>query len=368
MNGKILSLTVLVLLALAPVAAFGGYPPPAGAVYVMSNDAGGNQVIVFERDSHGRLTLADSYPTQGLGTGGAIDPLASQGSLILSANHRWLIAVNAGSDDIAVFRVRKHRLDLVGNFASGGASPVSLALHRNLLYVLNAGRDSVGPSIAGFILNRHGELTPLAGSTRSLGPGGFHQVDFNPRGDTLVVTQGDPSGVNAILVFGVDEDGLPDAAPTVSPSFGLVPFGFIFDRRGHLLVSEAGSGAVSSYEILEDNTLEVIDGSVPNGNSATCWIVGTWFGSVFTANTGSDDLSSYKVRAATGELLVRDVNAAQGDKPIDMAITTNGRFLYVVNANNGTVGAFRISLFGRLTDLGSFVGLPLLHAQGIAAR
>jgi 6-phosphogluconolactonase len=227
MNSRFLSLIVSVVVALAPVAAFGGDPPSVGAVYVMSNDAEGNQVIVFERDVHGRLTLADSYPTQGLGTGGDIDPLGSQGSLILSADHRWLIAVNAGSDDIAVFRVLKHGLELIGNFASRGASPVSLALHRDLLYVLNAGRDPVGPSITGFILNSDGELTPLAGSTRSLGPGGFHQVDFNPRGDTLVVTQGDPTGVNAILVFGVDKDGLPGAAPTVSPSFGLVPFGFI---------------------------------------------------------------------------------------------------------------------------------------------
>jgi 6-phosphogluconolactonase len=368
MNSKFLSFIVVVLLALAPVAAFGGHLPSAGAVYAMSNDAGGNQVIVFERDFRGRLTLADSYPTQGLGTGGDIDPLASQGSLILSANHRWLIAVNAGSDDIAVFRVLEHGLNPVGTFASGGASPVSLALYGNLLYVLNAGRDTVGPSIAGFILNSDGELTPLAGSTRSLGPGGFHQVGFNPSGDTLVITQGDPNGANAILVFGVDEDGLPDAAPTVSPSSGLVPFGFIFDSGGHLLVSEAGSGAVSSYEIMDDHTLEVIDGSVANGNSATCWIAGTWFGSVFTANTGSNNLSSYKVTAATGELLVRNVNAAQGDKPIDMAITTGGRFLYVVNANNGTVGAFRISPSGGLTNLGSVAGLPLLYAQGIAAR
>jgi len=368
MKNKYFFVILTVLLALVPMTAFGRHLPAAGAVYAMSNAPEGNEVVVFERNFRGRLTLTDSYATAGLGSGGGIDALGSQGSLILSANHRWLIAVNAGSNDISVFHVGRHDLDLVGNFDSGGNFPTSLALHRNLLYVLNADPGGETPNITGFTLNRHGVLTPLPGSTRSLGPGGFHQVGFNPRGDSLVVTQGDPNGVNAILVFGVDEDGMPDAAATVSPSAGVVPFGFIFDWRGHLIVAEAGSGAVSSYDIQENNSLAVIEASVPNGNTATCWIAGTWFGSVFTANTGSDNISSYKVKAGDGTLRLTDAIAATGNKPIDMATTASGFYLYVLNAADGSVGAFRISPFGFLQDLGTVKGLPLLYAQGIAVR
>ena len=369
MNSKRFFGILTMILAMVPMTAFGGNLPSAGAVYVMSNAPEGNQVVVFERNFRGRLTLTDSFATAGLGSGGGIDPLGSQGALILSANQRWLIAVNAGSNDISVFRVGQHDLDLVGNFDSGGDFPVSLALHRNLLYVLNAGQDGTGPNITGFTLNRHGELTPLSGSTRSLGPGGFHQVGFNPRGDTLVVTQGGaPGGENTILVFSVDEDGLPAGEPAISPSVGMVPFGFIFDWRGHLIVAEAGSGAVSSYDILPNNTLEVIDASVPNGNRATCWIAGTWFGSIFTANTGSDNISSYKVNAYDGQVRLREADAAAGNKPIDMATTPSGSYLYVLNAADGSVGAFRVSPYGFLKDLGTVAGLPLLYAQGIAAR
>ncbi len=357
-----------VLLALLPITAFGGYRHSPGAVYAMSNAPEGNQIVAFERNFDGRLTLMDSFDTGGLGSGGGIDPLGSQGALILSRNHRWLIGVDAGSNDIFIFRVRPHGLELAGNFDSGGNFPVSVALYRNLLYVLNADPAGGAPNIAGFTLNRWGELTPLEGSVRPLETGGFHQVGFNPRGDTLVVTQGSPTGTNAIHVFGVDEDGLPDAAATVSPSSGVVPFGFIFDWRGHLIVSEAGSGAVSSYDILDDKTLEVIDASVPNGNRATCWIAGTWFGSIFTANTGSDNLSSYKVRFGTGQVHLTDAVAATGHKPIDMAVSIDGSYLYVLNAADGTVGALRISPFGFLEDLGTVAGLPPLYAQGIAAR
>ena len=368
MQSTKLFILFIVLLALTPLSAFGGGRAAGGAVYVMSNASEGNEIVVYDRDFHGRLTLADTYATAGLGTGGGIDPLGSQGSLILSRNHRWLFAVNAGSDDISVFRVRRHSLVPVGNFDSGGQFPVSLTLHRNLLYVLNAGREGEGTNITGFMLDRHGDLKPLPESTRELVPGGYHQVGFNPRGDTLVVTRGEPTGENLILVFAVDEEGLPGPAPTVTPSVGVVPFGFIFDWRGHLLVSEAGSGAVSSYAIEDDGTLDVISGSVPNGNNATCWIAHTWFGAVFTANTGSNNISSYKVNFGNGNVLLKDADAASGDKPIDMATTANGRFLYALNAADGTVGAFRISPYGFLTDLGKTAGLPLLFAQGIAAR
>lgn len=355
-------------LALAPVSAFAGGPPVVGAVYAMGNAPEGNLIFAYDRDIDGHLTFVDTYVTTGLGSGGNIDPLGSQGSLILSANQRWLIAVNAGSNDISVFRVLPRELVLVANVDSGGTFPTSLTLHHNLLYVLNAGQGDHSPNLTAFTLDRHGQLTPISESTRELGPGGFHQVGFNPRGDALVVTQGEPTGVNAIHVFGIDEDGRTDETPTTSPSVGVVPFGFIFDWRSHLLVTEAGSGAVSSYGLRPDKTLAVISGSVPNGNIATCWIAGTWFGSIFTANTGSDNLSGYKVRAANGQVRLREADAATGNKPIDMATTPSGRFLYVLNAGDGSIGAFRVQLDGSISDLGTLTGLPPVYAQGIAAR
>jgi 6-phosphogluconolactonase (cycloisomerase 2 family) len=107
---------------------------------------------------------------------------------------------------------------------------------------------------------------------------------------------------------------------------------------------------------------------VPNGNNATCWIAGTWFGEVFTANTASDNISGYKVNFGSGQLRLKDADAASGNKPIDMAATADGRFLYTLNAADGTVGAFRISPYGFLRSLGTATGLPLLFAQGIAVR
>jgi 6-phosphogluconolactonase (cycloisomerase 2 family) len=294
-----------------------------------------------------------------------VDPLGSQGSLVLSRDGRWLLAVNAGSDEISAFRVTPDGVMLTDTVSSGGVFPSSLALDGNLLYVLNAGTNGGSPNIAGFRLSHGGELMPIAGATRALGAGAYSQVGFDPLGRVLVITQRD---TNRIHVFPVDKDGVPGSTATTSPSVGNAPFGFDFDRRGHLLVSEAGTGSVTSYEIEADGTLRVISPMVVNGQAATCWLVGDGSRFAYTANTASSTLSAYGVHNGSGRLSLIEAVAGTGDLPIDLATSVDGRFLYAVNAGPGTVGAFRMNPDGSLTDLGTTGGLPAIHAQGIAAR
>jgi 6-phosphogluconolactonase (cycloisomerase 2 family) len=122
----------------------------------------------------------------------ATDPLASQGALIISHGNRFLLAVNAGSNEISVLKIRKNELEIVDVVSSGGIRPISLTLHDDLLYVLNEGGT---PNITGFDFDEDGTLTPLAGSTRPLIDGGAAdpaQIGFSHDGDLLVVT--DKSG------------------------------------------------------------------------------------------------------------------------------------------------------------------------------
>src|SRR4051812_2417774 len=82
-------------------------PTPAGtgAVYVMTNRAEGNSVLVYARAADGTLTKIQEASTHGLGTGFSMDPLQSQGALTLSGDGRFLFAVNAASGDLTVFLV-----------------------------------------------------------------------------------------------------------------------------------------------------------------------------------------------------------------------------------------------------------------------
>src|SRR5207248_1503530 len=122
------------------------------AVYTLTNQVGGNAVAVFKRAADGTLTAAGTIATGGAGTGAG---LGSQGAIALSDDGRWLFAVNAGSNDVSVFAVRPSGLSLAGRTASGGTRPISLTIHRNVLYVLNAGGDG---NISGFTVSASGDL------------------------------------------------------------------------------------------------------------------------------------------------------------------------------------------------------------------
>src|SRR5207244_893958 len=138
-----------------------------------------------------------SYSTGGRGTGKP--HLASQSSVVLSGDGRWLLVTNAGSDDLSLFAVGPDGLELADRVASGGSGPTSVAVHGDLVYVLNNG----APSIGGFRLE-DGKLRPLGGSTRPLSADDADpaQISFSRDGRTLVVTE---RGTNSISSFTVDE-------------------------------------------------------------------------------------------------------------------------------------------------------------------
>jgi 6-phosphogluconolactonase len=293
--------------------------------------------------------------------------------LIMSNGNRFLFAVNAGSNQISVLRIKKNDLELVDVVSSGGIRPISLTLHDDLLYVLNEGGT---PNITGFDVGEDGTLTQLAGSSRPLIDGGTAdpaQIGFSHDGELLVVT--DKAG-NRLNTYTINEDGLP-SPPIDNPSNGMTPFGFAFNNADTLVVSEAFGGAAnqsaaSSYNAAEDGTLSVISASVANSQTASCWVVITKNGKfAFVSNTGNGTISSYYVNAEDGSLTLLNATAADmglGSAPIDMDLSVNGHLLFVLLGGTQSVASFRVWKNGNLTPIDTASsGLPL-GAQGIAAK
>ena len=150
----------------------------------------------------GAFVAAGVYPTGGTGTAAG---LGSQGAVTLAEEGRLVLAVNAGSNSISSFRVRRDGLGLRDVEPSGGVLPTSIAYDDGLAYVLNAGQPN---SISGFRVRYDGELSPLAGSTRALSADQTSpaQVSFVPHGRALVVTE---RATNTITTFGLRWDGRP---------------------------------------------------------------------------------------------------------------------------------------------------------------
>ncbi len=348
-----------VLVAAATAGAAGAHR--VGSVYTLTNAVAGNAVAVFARSNDGTLTPEGTFPTGGGGTGGG---LGSQGALVLSNGGHELFAVNAGSDSISYFTVEQGGLELQDTIASGGDQPISLTVHDQLLYVLNAGGAG---NITGFVV-KQGELSPLAGSTRQLGAGsaGPAQVSFASNGKVLVVTEKSSSTIDTYVVDGHGIAG----APTVTAAVGGTPFGFDFDKHGNVLTSNA-TGSASSYDVAQDGSLSVISGAVPTFQGAPCWLVASKNGRyAYTANAASGTISGFAVDHG-GTLSLLDPsgitgNLGAGSHPLDESVSEDGRFLHVLVDGTHRVGTFRIAHDGSLTLVGTFGGLPA-GAAGLAA-
>jgi 6-phosphogluconolactonase len=369
-TGWVWGLIALIALTLSGIAAFAEKAEAApnlgrGTVFVMTNDPDDNSILVFQRNPNGRLIQKDSVSTGGLGNGTMPDALASQGSLVRGGN--FLFAVNAGSDEISVLSIGKKTLTLVDTVSSGGDLPTSLAVFDDLLYVLNVGSGE----ITGFRIGSNGQLTALAGSTRPISGGpstpmeGGSQVSFTPDGEALLVTVKMPSVID---VFHVGDDGLTDG-PFTTPSSGGGPFGFAFDRRGHLIVSETNGGppnegSASSYSVAEDGTPTVISGMVGSGQIATCWVVITGPYAYMT-NTASGTISRYRVARDGALTLQQSAAATTGGNPIDMALSPGGEFLYAIVDGISRINIYSVGDDGSLTSVRG-VSVPPF-SQGIVA-
>jgi 6-phosphogluconolactonase (cycloisomerase 2 family) len=339
------------------------------AVFVQSDNPAANTVVAYERAADGSLTPANTYATGGLGgvlAGSVVDHLASQGSLVYDRAHQLLIAVNAGSNTISVFAVHGSELALVQILGSGGSFPVSVAVHGNLVYVLNA---LEGGSLQGYSIAA-GRLLALPDSRRSLGlnptatpqfvntPG---QLAFTPDGERLIVTT--KANGNDIDVFGVDRLGLLSPTPVVNAEPGAVPFAVAFDAAGHIALAEAGPNAVATFALRPDGTVEEL-ASVATGQAATCWVAVD--GSVlFASNAGAASVSSVSV-APWGALTLLATTSTDGGT-VDAATSADGRFLYVQTGAAGLLDAFRVGPDGSLSKIGSVTVPDAVGGEGIAA-
>jgi 6-phosphogluconolactonase (cycloisomerase 2 family) len=282
--------------------------------------------------------------------------LGSQGAVALSDNGRVLLAVDAGSNDIASFRVTRSGLALAGRVPSRGVMPVSVTVHGRDAYVLNAGGVS---NVAAFRVGSDGTLTPRFGGREPLSAlnAGAAQVGVSPDGRSLVVTE---KASQQLETFPLRR-GLP-GDPTITPSSGPVPFGFAFDRRGDAIVSEASNSTVSSYRVGSDSSLRLITASAQTLQGAACWVAVTPDSRfAYTGNAATGSISGFAIgRDGSLTRITEDGRTASSPRPNDLAIA--GGYLYAINPIAGSVTEYRINGDGTLVGLGAATGLP----QGLA--
>src|SRR5579859_431190 len=392
-----------------------------GRVYVMTDRAEGNTIVVLQRATDGGLTIKAEVSTGGLGNGPlplpapfppfpGPSPLTSQDGLVMTEDNRFLLAVNAGSNEISVLEVTEDGLRLVDKMPSGGVFPNSIAHHHGLVFVMNQGELppvllGARPILAGFFLDPLGRLHAIPNSSRVTGdpdvqPG---EVVFSPDGRFLIITDKFNAFANdkspALLhVLHVEDDASTEEIG-VYPANNRAPLGADFGRHRIFAVTEANAGFVdgnrvgivngssmSSYRFTESGKLEPVSKAIGTLQTVACWVRFTPDGRyAYVANKGSGSISSYLV-SDDGELTLLNFKAADtggvNSGPLDEAITPDGNFLYVTTCigglkpedftlpfppNPGAVKGYRIHSDGSLTPVAEVDGFPL-SVVGMVAR
>lgn len=366
-----------------------------GRVYVLTNQAPSNSVVVMRPGTDHTLTRIQEVLTGGSGSGPGPrppnfppgpgpDPLNSADAITVTRDGRFLLAANPRSNDVSVLKITEEGVSLVDRVPTQGIFPVSVTTRNGLVYVLNQGQSPTNSvtgaaSITGFFLDHSGKLKAIPNSTRTIGELGAAPGDvaISPDGELLIVTE---TIANFIDIFHLEEDGRTGAMTRI-PSNNRTPLAITFTHHrivaiteGNMQSAQTGTpngSSTSTYHITEDDALEPISKAVPNFQTSNCWVRFTPDGRyAYTGNTGSGSVSSYRV-SPQGELtLLAGVAADTGgfaSVPIDLDISRDGKFLYVIAALIGTVETFRIEGDGSLTHVSSISGFPV-SMQGIVAR
>ena len=336
----------------------------SGAVYVQTN-AAPNEVITFRWADDGSLDLIGSVATGGDGDG--TPHLTSQGSVALTRDGRYLLVTNAASDDLSVFSVAADGSIELRERVHTGAAPKSVDERDGLVVVLNTGE----PGLTSFRLDAEG-IAPVEGGHQALDTSDADpaQVAFSPNGSMVVITQ---RGTDSVVTYEIAPEGTFGASSEVA-SEGPTPYGFAFTSDGTLVVTEAyraekGAAAASSYTIV-DGALVARTSSVGNGRSEICWAVVTPDDRfAFTTNFADGAVSRYAI-AADGSLSLEDATAGISVDGMpglrDEALSSDGRFLYAIDADGGRIYGWSVDADGALELVGSWEGVPETVA-GLAA-
>lgn len=348
----------------------GGTPT---ALFTQTDASAGNQIVRFTIGGDGRMIEAGRFPTGGNGNGTlALENDQNQNSVVI--RNGYLYAVNAGGDpgngSVSVFRLTRDGLERIGSYDSGGVRPNSIAVNRDLLYVLNR----VSATIVGFRIGSDGALTaipnstrPLAGGTDSVPP----QIEFTPDGSTLVVTE---RMTQIIDTFIVDRTtGLAGNAIN-NRSNGVEPFGFAFTSAGVLVVSEgffgaAAQGTASSYRVATGGSLQTISSTVANSTEKPCWVVITRDGRTAFVQSAGSQLASYAIDSSGRLTLLQSLAATTNtDKGgLDLILDRDDRVLFALNSATG-ITAFRIGANGTLTAIPGAANTLPATAVGLAVN
>ncbi len=407
---------------------------PGGHLYMQTNEIR-NSVVHYRWSASGTLTEVERVATGGVGSG-TFKPISGQesapnafegaGSVILTADRRFLFTTNGGDNSVSSFSVdRDGQLVMrdvkpTGNHVegkSGTAKSLAYAPSTGLLYVLH----SFGPDHLRLMsVDGEGKLTTrperYTANTQDktdrvttmavLSPSGkflivgttFDQAPVRtgqyPDGSPIIWVRQPDGKFRVIATNAPDPDGLvifpvKDNGTLGEASFqdagGASPFyiAFLHRQLDTLVIGYAVSNGVGVAKIGEDGKIhpgQIVQIDTSAGKpSELCWLsVSHDDRFVYTTNFGYSDMSSYHINGngleiakdpacpkVRGDGTFRAICGDISSGPSDSWISPDGAYLYQIYGNASKLVGYATHTDGSLSEV-THVKISYNSPQGLA--
>jgi 6-phosphogluconolactonase (cycloisomerase 2 family) len=340
-------------------------------LYIQTNDFRENQnaVLAYHYVKGGKLQqFGGPFYTNGSGVGNPeqiLGPLDSDYELRVSADGKFLLTVNSGSNTIAVFSIKSNgSLEHVAGspFPSGGQTPVSIDVSGNYVFVVNKSQDPLhettqAPNYSTFTIDGNGKLTPVPGAKFSTTPGTSPTQNLVSKNKKFLF--GDDflgfmlkSPVGTLRSFNISNSGVltPVAGTPYFVTGNATGMNGAFGLWEHpvanvLYVGYPLLAQVAAYTINESTGALTLQSTAPAGKAA-CWIRTNKSGSrMYVLNSGENTVTVYNsTNASSPSLLQKFLLKESGplytvpglgelttSEPFSLAFSTDEKILYIVN-------------------------------------
>ncbi|TDL19073.1 hypothetical protein BD410DRAFT_830521 [Rickenella mellea] len=380
----------------------------AGAVFFITNQPEGNQVVSMSVDTTGKLSFGKAISTQGKGQHGISsplgpDPLFAQGAVKVSPAVNALVAVNVcisspvtltratayaarhqpGSNTLSMFSIdpkNPTNLKMVGKPApTEGEFPMSVAVNKkgSMACVLNGGKVN---GVSCFKIDQKHGLVAMKNSQRSLGlnqttpatgpAGTTSHVVFSEDGSKLIASvKGVPPTPGFLATWNIASDGTlsKQFAKSTPSKGGLLPFSMtVIPGKNAILATDAGIG-FDIFDFSKGNTAS--SSIVPiNGQKATCWSsFSPKTGNFYLTDIGTATVTEVHVDSKLKGSIVKQYPQKAGSGTIDNEIATIGGndFMYVLGANATQIDVLSLKAPGKAQKIQTFELAGPAKAAGI---
>jgi len=255
---------------------------------------------------------------------------------------------NAGASSISAYKLDPDSgllTALSGSPFTSGTGPTALGTNSTgvFLYASELGSAGTNGGVAGWVVNSDATLTAMSGSP-FLAASSFGSIAVDPQARFVYAGDATAAEIQGFTI--TSGTGVLAAMGSTVGTTGT-PSRMAEDPTGKFLYVAEGSSGVDAFTIASGGALSNVQ-NIPLAEANGVAVNAKY---VYVAD-GATGVNAYSINTTTGVLTAIGSAVPAGTAPSNVAISPNGKYVYVTNSGSNDVSAYTVdSGTGALTEV-----------------